>query len=70
MSLLGRVKDMLGFRSAPRYEKPSGTRDVISRDVSVALQRQEMASERARAVLEEIKRDRMAETFKGIVGKM
>lgn len=45
-------------------------RDFIAPDISKALQRNELAGERARAALEDLNRDRMGETIRGIVGKL
>lgn len=52
MNITTKVLSMLGFRSNTD-EKPAGSRDVISRDVSHAVQRNEIASVRARQALEE-----------------
>ena len=63
MSLLEKVKEMLGFghhRAKPKC-------DYIGPDVSRAVQRNEQAGENARKVLEEIK---MTGTMRQIAGKM
>lgn len=68
--LFEKVKAMLGIRSA-RYEKPVSSRDHMAVDLSRALQRNERASQEAREALEEVlNRDKMADTFRDIVGKM
>lgn len=61
MTLLEKAKGMLGFRTRPHKE------DAISVDVSVALQRNERASENARRALEELK---MRDTLAHLAGKM
>ena len=66
MSLFGKVKTML-FGTRRQEEKPSGSRDHISVDVSIALQRNERAGEKARAALEEMK---MRDTLEALTGKM
>lgn len=62
MSLLEKAKSMLGFRT-----RPARKTDAISVDVSVALQRNERASENARRALEAMK---MSDTLASIAGKM
>jgi hypothetical protein len=63
MSLLGKVAEMLGFQTKPKV-------DYIGPDLSKALQRNEMASVRAREALEELKRDTMTQAIQSISGKM
>jgi hypothetical protein len=64
MSLLGRFLDMLGFSGKP---KPN----YVGPEISRAVQRNDMASDKARRVLEDIKRNGgMSDTIKDIAGKM
>jgi hypothetical protein len=60
MSLLERLKTMLGFGSKP-------TPNYIGPDVSRAIQRNEAASDNARRALEQL---RMSDTLRDITGKM
>lgn len=62
MSLLGKVKNMLGI-GQPKVKKA----DYIAPDLSQALQRNEMASERARQALHDF---RMSGTVADIARKM
>lgn len=63
MNLIQRVKTMLGL--SPRIKAKE--QSYIGPDVSKAVQRNEMASERVRQTLENIK---MADTLADIAGKM
>lgn len=68
MSLLSKVRAMFGFA---KDNSASRETDAISVDVSVALQRNEIASNNAReAIHNAFKSDKMRQAVKGIVGKM
>lgn len=50
--MLGKLKSMLGIRAARKLERPKP--DLIAAELTVALQRNEAASVKARQVLEEM----------------
>lgn len=68
MSLITKVKDMLGFTHKPRNGK--ATQDYIGPEMSRAVERNELASVRAREALQDLKRHEMLDTVRQISGKM
>lgn len=62
MSLFGKVKAMFGLK-----EKTPCTKSAVDPAISRAIQRNEIASERAQAALEDLK---MSDTMRNIAGRM